>query len=120
MHIPMVDQEILNSAYSYLHDAVGNMNCLYNYISKKYPHHKDIEYSLYIHSIYRAESFEKNDGLNVPYPVFGKEISMGNKETIFNLIKNNLGVNKIWYIDSEGDCTGTCVNESLCLYEIEI
>lgn len=120
MQIPTVDQEILNSAYSYLHDAVGNVNCLYNFISKKYPYHKDIEYSIYIHSLYKAQNLEKEENIEVPCPVFGKEINMGNKEPLLNLIKNNLRINKIWYIDSDGGCEGNCVNEALNLYEIEI
>ena len=120
MQIPIVDQEVLKNAYGCLYEAVGNVTCLYHFISKKYPNHSDIEYTLYIHSIYRADTMGKTQGVEIKYPVFGKEIDMGNRERIYTLIKNNLGVDKILYIDFENECEGECINEELSLCEITI
>lgn len=120
MKLNTLDQEVLKSAYSKLHDAIGNVTCLNNYISMYYPTHKDIEYTLYIHAIHRAKEIEAIMETPIDYPVFGKEIDMGDKDRLFSIVKTNLGVNKIGYLDSLGECTGNCVNESLKLYEIDI
>ena len=119
MKIPATDLEVLQSAFAYLHDAVGNIQCLYTFI-KNHTTHKDIEYTLYIHSIHKAKQIESIMGRVVDYPVFGKEIDMGNRTILYGIIKNSLGVDRIGYLDSFGDCTGTCVDENLQLYEIVI
>lgn len=120
LQIPTVDKEILQNAYSHLYDAIGNINCLYSFITKHYPFYKDIEYTLYIHSLYRSKEMEAIMETPFPYPVFGKEIDMGNRDTIYSIIKTNLGVNKIGVLEPFDNCNSICVNESLGLYEIEI
>lgn len=119
MRIPSTDQEILKSAFASLHDAIGNIQCLYNFI-KKNSDHKDIEYTLYIHSLHRAKEIEAIMERTIDYPVFGKEIDMCDRTILYGIIKDSLGVNKIGYLDSFGDCTGTCVDDTLRLYEIGI
>lgn len=118
--IPTIDKEILQNAYSYLHDAIGNINCLYSFIKKNYPKYKEIEYTLYIHSIYRSKEIESIMEIPIIYPIFGKEIDMGNRDIIYSIVKTNLGINKIGVLEAYTDCNSICVNESLGLYEIEI
>lgn len=118
--IPTVDKEILQDAFSHLQDAIGNINCLYSFITKKYPMYKEIEYTLYIHSIYRAKEIESIMETPIAYPVFGKEIDMGDRNIIYSIVKTNLGVNKIGILESFDDDNCICVNKSLDLYEKEI
>lgn len=120
MQLSVMDQEILKTSYAHLHEAIGNITCLNNFISRYYPEHKDIEYTLYIHAIHRAKEIEAIMETPIPYPVFGKELDMGDKERLFSMIKTTLGINRVGYLDAFGDCTGTCVNEALRLYEIAI
>ena len=124
MQLPIIDQEVLKSAYAFLHDAIGNITCLYNFISCHFPEHKDIEYTLYIHAIHRAKEIEGILSIPIDYPVFGKEIDMGSREKIYALVKNNLNLDHIGYLDllHELDMSNTsqCVDTSLHLYRIDI
>lgn len=119
MMIPTKDQDMLKLAFASLHDAIGNIQCLYNYV-RRHSAHKEIEYTLYIHALHRAKEIEAIMEKTLDYPVFGKEIDMGDRTILFNLIKSSLGVGKVGYLDSLGDCTGTCVDENLRLFELEI
>jgi hypothetical protein len=110
---------VLKAAFANLHDAIGNILCLYTFI-KKYTGNDNIEYTLYIHALHRTKEIEAIMEKTLNYPVFGKEIDMGDKNKLYSLIKSSLGINKIGYLDSLGECKGNCVDENLRLFELSI
>lgn len=118
MLIPQHESEILKNAFCSLHDAYHNVNCLSMYLERAYPKEAEIEYTILLTGLLRMQEIESLLGVVLPYPVFGKEIEMADKNILHTLLKERLGVTKYGYLDYDGDMSSKeCVNAELHLFE---
>ena len=91
---------IFEQAYLDLHEEVHNVNSLQNYLQKS-SFDSSIEFTLFLIALYRAKEISSIFGKEIPYPVFGKEMEMAEKEAIVAKIKTYMDIDKILLVDSE-------------------
>lgn len=120
MRIPQFEEEVLKKAYCNLHEAIHNIQCLFLFLKKEYPDRATIEYTVFLHGLLRMQEVEAIMKVELNYPVFGKEIGMGDKDKLYTLLRNILGVSLYGYLDCDGSLNlPHCINNNLHLYEVE-